>query len=376
MQVPLLDLKPQLASLREEVYRVLHDVVESQHFILGPNVDAFEREVAAFTGARHAIGCASGTDALVLSLHALGVKGGDEVITSPFSFFASASCAVLLGARPVFVDIDPGTFNIDPAKIEAAITPRTKAIIPVHLFGQCADMDRILEIADRHGLPVIEDACQSMSAEYDSTRLGGRKSAGAMGLAGTFSFFPSKNLGGFGDGGMITTHDDALAAKLRILRVHGGREQYKHAYVGWNSRLDALQAAVLRVKLPHLRAWSDGRAANAAAYDELFTKKGLVAAGKVTLPLRDPKARHIFNQYTLRVPDRDRLGAHLKAREIGWAIYYPIPLHLQECFAHFGHKVGDLPVAERAAKEVISIPVFPELSRAQIEAVVAAIAEF
>ncbi|HEX6851826.1 MAG TPA: DegT/DnrJ/EryC1/StrS family aminotransferase [Candidatus Polarisedimenticolaceae bacterium] len=374
--VPLLDLKPQLAAIKEDVYKVLHDVVDSQYFILGPNVEAFEKEAAAFLGARHAIGCASGTDALILSLNALGVRGGDEVVTTPFSFFASASCAALLGAKPVFADVDPRTFNLDPASLEASITPKTKAIVAVHLFGQCADMDAILEIGERRGLPVVEDACQSMSATFESKRLSGRFEAGAMGTFGTFSFFPSKNLGAFGDGGLVTTNDDRLAAVIRQTRVHGERVRYHHEIMGWNSRLDALQAAVLRVKLPHLRAWSEGRRRNADLYDRLFRASGLVERGAITLPHRDPRCGHIFNQYTLRVRDRDALGAFLKDRQIGWAIYYPIPLHLQECFASLGYRPGDLPVAEKAAAEVISLPIFPELSTEQIETVAAAVAEF
>ncbi len=372
MAVPLLDLRAQLATLREEVYAAVGRVIDAQGFILGPEVESLEKEVAAFAGAAHAIGCASGTDALILSLRCLGVGKGDEVITTPYSFFATASCAVLVGARPVFVDIEPGTFNIDPAKIEAAVTPRTKAILPVHLFGQCADMDAILEIGERRGIPVVEDACQAISATYRSGRRGATQQAGAMGRFGAFSFFPSKNLGGFGDGGMITTQDADLAARARMMRVHGERERYKHAVVGYNSRLDALQAAVLRVKLPHLAAWSRARAANAARYDRLFTEAGLVAKGAVTLPVIAPHAGHIFNQYTLRVPDRDALGERLRSKGIGWAVYYPIPLHLQECFRDLGYRPGDLPVAEKAAREAISIPVYPELSPAQQDEVVSA----
>lgn len=373
MAVPLLDLKPQFASLREEILEAVHGVCDSQGFILGPQVEAFEHEVEAFTGARHAIGCASGTDALVLSLAALGVRSDDEVITSPFSFFASASCAALLGAKPVFVDIDPETFNIDPAKIEAAIGPKTKAIVAVHLFGQCADMDRILAIAEKHGIPVVEDAAQSLSARYRSERFGEIRQAGSMGTTGTYSFFPSKNLGAFGDGGMVVTNDDELAGRLRKLRVHGEITRYHHMYLGWNSRLDALQAAVLRVKLPHLSAWSEARARNADRYDALFRASGLVDRGAVRLPARDPKCFHIFNQYTLRVQDRDGLGEHLKAKGIGWAVYYPRPLHLQECFAHLGHGEGSCPLAEQVGREVISIPVFPELTEDQQREVVEAV---
>ena len=374
--VPLLDLKPQLATIRDEIDLVLHRVVDSQTFIMGSEVAAFEKEIAAYVGVGHAVGCASGTDALILSLAALSVRGGDEIVTTPFSFFASASCAALLGATPVFVDIEPGTFNIDVTKIEDAITSKTKAIVPVHLFGQCADMDAILEVGARRGIPVVEDACQAIGATYISPRLGGSHGAGSMGTTGAFSFFPSKNLGAFGDGGLVTTNDDALGARLRILRVHGERERYKHEAIGWNSRLDALQAAVLRVKLPHLNAWSAGRVANADLYDRLFAEAGLVAKEHVKLPARAAASGHIFNQYTIRVKRREALGEHLKAREIGWGIYYPIPLHLQECFSNLGYEPGDMPEAERASSEVLSLPIFPELEPAQIGHVVAEIASF
>ena len=368
--VPLLDLKPQSATIREAIDLALRRVVDSQSFILGSEVVAFETELAAYVGAAHAIGCASGTDALVLSLHALGVRAGDEIVTTPFSFFASASCAALLGATPVFVDIEPGTFNIDAGTIDDAITTKTKAIVPVHLFGQCAAMDAILEIGARRGLPVIEDACQAIGATHAA------RGAGSMGATGAFSFFPSKNLGAFGDGGAVTTNDDALAAQLRMLRVHGERERYKHEAIGWNSRLDALQAAVLRVKLPHLDLWSSRRVANADRYDRLFAEAGLVARECVQLPVRAPSCGHIFNQYTIRVGQREALGRHLKAREIGWGIYYPIPLHLQECFEHLGYEPGDMPESERASREVLSLPIFPELQPSQIERVVAEIAAF
>jgi dTDP-4-amino-4,6-dideoxygalactose transaminase len=365
--VPLLDLKPQFETIRDDVDRVLRRVVDSQLFILGSEVAEFEKELAAYVGVPHAIGCASGTDALVLSLHALNLAPGDEVITTPFTFFATASCVARHGAKPVFVDIDPATFNLDPEQIEDAISPRTKVLLPVHLFGQCADLDAIGDVARRHGLAVVEDACQAIGASYHG------KGAGSVGTTGAFSFFPSKNLGAFGDGGIITTGDDAIAARLRMLRVHGERERYKHQAIGWNSRLDALQAAVLRVKLPHLDAWSRGRIANADRYDRLFRDAGLVESGRVVLPTRAPWGGHIFNQYTIRVKDRDALGEHLKARGIGWAIYYPIPLHLQECFAPLGYKAGDFPEAERAAREVLSLPIFPELAPGQIEQVVSEI---
>ena len=348
MKVPLLDLKAQYGGIREDVRRAVDGVMDAQYFILGPEVAALEEEVAAYVGAKHAIGCASGTDALLLALMALGLGEGDEVITSPFTFFATAGSIWRTGATPVFVDIEPETFNIDPAAVGAAITGKTKAIIPVHLFGQCAEMDAIRDAAG--DVPIVEDAAQALSAEHQ-----GRK-AGSIGAVGCFSFFPSKNLGGFGDGGMMTTQDDALAETLRTLRVHGAERKYYHRLVGFNSRLDALQAAVLRVKLPHLDAWSDGRAANAARYRELL------AGANVVTPVARPHCRHVYNQYTLRVPERDAVMAGLKERDIGCAIYYPVPLHLQDCFASLGYKEGDLPVAEQAAAEVISIPVYPELT--------------
>jgi len=362
MKVPLLDLKAQYATIRDEVKAAVDAVMESQYFILGPQVAAFEEEIAAYTGARFAIGCASGTDAILLSLMALGVGPGDEVITTPFTFFATGGCISRLGAKPVFVDIEPETYNIDPAQIAPAITARTKAILPVHLFGQCADMDPILEAAG--DVPVIEDAAQALSAKYN-----GRK-AGVLGTLACFSFFPSKNLGGFGDGGIVTTNDEALADSVRTLRVHGGKKKYYHDIIGLNSRLDALQAAVLRVKLPHLDSWSDGRAANAQRHNELL------AGSNAVTPVARPYARHVYNQYTIRVPRRDELQAHLKAQEIGCAIYYPVPLHLQTCYAGLGYAEGDLPVAETAAREVISIPVYPELTAAMLEHVAATIRAF
>ena len=375
-RIPLLDLKAQLAGIREDVRTAIDEVVDAQLFILGPGVERFEAAVASYTGAAHAIGCASGTDALILALGALGLGPGDEVVTSPFSFFASASCAYKVGARPRFADIDPRTFNLDPERAEAAIGDRTKAVLPVHLFGQCADMDAFLDIGSRRALPVVEDAAQGLGAGYRSTALGAERSAGSLGRLGCYSFFPSKNLGGFGDGGMLVTSDDELAERLRILRVHGGRQMYHHKYVGWNSRLDALQAAVLAVKLPHLDRWSEGRAANAARYDQWFRQTGLVESGAVRLPERDPKARHIFNQYTLRVEKRDELRRHLDAAGIGHAVYYPVPLHLQPCFADLGYHEGDFPAAEQACREVVSLPVYPELTPAQQEQVVSAVAEF
>jgi len=362
MKVPLLDLKAQYAQIRDQVRPAVDAVMESQYFILGPEVKAFEAELAAYVGARHAIGCASGTDAILLALMALGVGPGDEVITTPFTFFATGGCISRVGATPVFVDIEADTFNIDPAAVGKAVTGKTKAILPVHLFGQCADVDPLLEAAD--GIPVIEDAAQALSAEYQG------KKAGTLATIACFSFFPSKNLGGFGDGGIVTTDDDALADSVRMLRVHGAKEKYYHDVIGVNSRLDALQAAILRVKLPCLDAWSDARGANARRYDELF------AGSRVVAPVAKPYARHVYNQYTIRVPDRDGLMARLKEREIGCAIYYPVPLHLQNCYAHLGYQEGSLPAAEQAAREVVSIPVYPELTDEMIAYVADTILEF
>jgi len=362
MKVPLLDLKAQYAGIRDRVRPVVDAVMESQYFILGPEVEAFEKELAAYTGARHAIACASGTDAILLALMALGVGPGDEVITTPFTFFATAGCVSRVGATPVFVDIEPDTFNIAPTLIRKAITPRTKAILPVHLFGQCADMDPILAAAG--DIPVIEDAAQALSAEYKG------KKAGTLGRVACFSFFPSKNLGAFGDGGALTTNDPALAEKLTCLRTHGARQKYYHDEIGINSRLDALQAAVLRVKLPYLDTWSDQRAANARRYDELL------AGANVVTPVAKPYARHVFNQYTIRAANRDGLQKHLAAHDIGNAIYYPVPLHLQRCYAALGYREGSLPEAERAAREVLSIPIYPELSDQMARYVAATIREF
>jgi len=374
--VPLLDLKAQFSPLREEINRALSQVVEAQAFILGEPVARLEEEVARYVGSDHAIGCASGTDALILSLAALGVGPGDEVLTSPFSFFSTASCAYKVGARPAFADIDAATFNLDPERAEAAIDPRTRAILPVHLFGQCAEMDAFREIATRHGLPVVEDAAQALGATYRSAADETTLRAGAIGATGCYSFFPSKNLGGFGDGGMVVTSDGDLAERLRLLRVHGGQQMYHHRWVGWNSRLDALQAAVLRVKLPHLDEWSAGRAANASRYDAWFEESGLVKAGRVSLPTRAPDRGHIYNQYTLRVERRDDLREHLKGAGVGHSVYYPVPLHLQECFRELGYTEGDFPEAEKACREVVSLPVYPELTREQQERVVSAVVGF
>lgn len=374
--IPLLDLRAQFAALREPILEALHRVVNSQQFILGAEVESFEADIARYVGTTHAVGCASGSDALAIALAALGVGLGDEVLTTPFSFFATASCAYRVGARPAFVDICPDTFNLDPDLVERAAGPRARALLPVHLFGQCADMDPILDLARSRGLAVVEDACQALGARYRPRRGGGEMAAGTLGDVGCYSFFPSKNLGGFGDGGLLVTRDAELARRARSLRVHGETERYRHDRIGWNSRLDALQAAVLRVKLPHLDAWSRARASNADLYDRLFRESGLVERGSIVPPPRAPYSTHIFNQYTVRARDRDRLADHLAARGIGRAIYYPVPLHLQECFRDLGYRPGDFPEAERACAEVLSLPVYPELTHAQIERVVGEIASF
>jgi dTDP-4-amino-4,6-dideoxygalactose transaminase len=335
---------------------------------MGAEVAGLETAVARLSQTRFAVGCASGTDALLLPLRALGLKPGDEVITTPFSFFATAGAVHNAGGRPVFVDIEPESFNIDPAAIEAAITPRTRAIIPVHLFGQMAAMERILPIARRHGVAVIEDAAQSIGARRKVD--GAWRLSGELGTCGTLSFFPSKNLGGWGDGGMIVTQDEALAARLRTERLHGGSKQYFHDDVGLNSRLDTLQAAVLLAKLPHLAAWSEARRRNAARYSAAWAK------GPVRPPVTDPANEHIYNQYTIRVPRRDALQAHLKDAGIGSAIYYPLPLHLQPCFAYLGYQAGSMPVSEQAAREVLSLPVYPELSGSQQDVVIDTVNRF
>ncbi len=376
MPVPLLDLKAQFAPLRDEISAAIRDVVESQAFILGHAVEAFEHDVARYVGVSRAVGCASGTDALILALEALGVGPGDEVLTTPFSFFATASCAYRVGARPAFADIDEDTFNLDPAALEPALGSRTRAILPVHLFGQCAEMEPILALAAARRIPVVEDAAQALGAAYTPAASGRVRRAGAIGAVGCYSFFPSKNLGGFGDGGMVVTDDPELAERLRVLRVHGARTTYEHHVIGWNSRLDAIQAAVLRVKLARLDRWSGERAANAERYDRWFAECGLVDAGRVRVPRRQPRSTHIFNQYTLRVERRDALAERLRAEGIGHAVYYPIPLHLQPCFRALGYARGSLPRAERAAAEVISLPIYPELPQASQERVVDAIRRF
>ena len=343
-------------------------VADSQRFIGGPEVEGLEREIAGAIEVGHAVGMSSGTDAILASLMALGIGHGDEVITSTYSFFATAGCVARVGATPVLVDIDPETFNLDPAAVIRAIGPRTKAIIPVHLYGQMADMQPILDAAASRGIPVIEDACQSIGAKYRG------KQAGHWGLAACFSFFPSKNLGAFGDGGLVTTGDAAFAKELRLMRSHGSEKRYYHQKVGANFRLDALQAAILRVKLPHLDAWTAARRANAATYRRLFESAGLGSI--VTLPVERLDTFHIYNQFVIRAPRRDELRAHLAAQEIGTEVYYPVPFHLQECFTYLGHARGDFPEAERASDETLALPIFGELTPAQLQRVVSAIAGF
>jgi dTDP-4-amino-4,6-dideoxygalactose transaminase len=367
MPVPLLDLRAQHATIRDEVVRAMMDVVDAQAFILGEPVSKLECAVAGVSRTKYAVGCANGTDALLLAYRALDIGRGDEVITSPFTFFATAGTIHNVGATPVFVDIDPKTFNISPDAAAAAIGAKSKAIVPIDLFGQMAPVEEVT--AKARGLPVIEDAAQSIGARRKIR--GEWKMAGEAVTIATFSFFPSKNLGGYGDGGMIVTQDEGIYDRLRRLRVHGGLTTYLHDEVGYNSRLDALQAAVLHAKLPHLPAWSEARRANAAYYDQAFAD-----LADVTTPYIDPANESIYNQYTIRVPKRDALQAHLKAKGIGNSIYYPLPLHLQPCFSYLGYKEGSCPEAEKASKEVISLPVYPELSPAQRDEVVAAVRSF
>lgn len=366
--VPLLDLKPQWESIKEELTAAVMRVCESQRFILGPEVEQLESEIGPYCGARYALGVSSGTDALLMALMALEVGPGDEVVTTPYSFFATAGSIVRLGAKPVFVDIDPITFNIDVEQIERKINRRTKALLPVHLFGQSADMQAIKKIAAKYELPIIEDACQAIGAEY----LG--KRAGSLGTIGCFSFFPSKNLGAFGDGGLVTTDDQAIFEKLKSLRMHGSTHQYFHDYVGGNFRLDALQAAVLRVKLRYLESWTEARRRNAVLYGGLFLEAGL----PFTLPAELPGRRHVYNQYVVRVPDgvdRDSMLEFCKSQGIGVNVYYPLALHQQHCFAAFGGKAGDFPESERAALQTIALPVFPELTASQLQTVVEVLSE-
>jgi dTDP-4-amino-4,6-dideoxygalactose transaminase len=397
MKVPLLDLRAQYRTIKEEVTKALQDVVEEQYFILGPKVADLEEKTAGYAGSRYGIGVSSGSDALLICLMAEEIGPGDEVITTPYSFFATAGVVARLGARPVFVDIESDTYNINPDLIEERITAKTRAVIPVHLYGQCADMDRILEIARKEGLIVIEDAAQAIGAEYASkipmpSRV---RRAGSMGEYGCFSFFPTKNLGGFGDGGMVVTDDPEKAEKLKILRVHGSKPKYYHAFVGGNFRLDAIQAAVLSAKLPHLDTWTAKRQENAARYDALLQAAGLVDKGLIRAPkpiwkdavcgetpvsnpgTQSPTAHyHIYNQYVIATPRRDELRAYLSDKGIGTEIYYPVPLHLQECFKDLGYKQGMCPVAEEAARTSLALPVYPELVLDQQEYVVDSIRGF
>ncbi|HTW91829.1 MAG TPA: DegT/DnrJ/EryC1/StrS family aminotransferase [bacterium] len=383
MNVPLLDLKAQYLSIRPEIDAAFAEVCESQKFILGPQVKALEEAIAKYCGCAHAVGVSSGTDALLISLMAEGIGPGDEVITTAYSFFATAGCIARLGAKPVFVDIDPVTYNIDPTRIEERCTNRTKAILPVHLYGQMADMDPIMDVAERHDLIVVEDGAQAIGAEYKGKR------AGSIGHYGCFSFFPSKNLGAFGDGGIVTTNDTERADRLRVLRAHGSKPKYYHRLVGGNFRLDTLQAAIVLAKLKHLDGWTAGRQTNAQRYYRLFRESGLVSSGLLQLPeipfssgtMDEERAkmngnRHVVNQYVIRVSRRNELQAFLKERGIGTEVYYPLPLHLQECFAYIGQRTGDLPESEKAANETLAVPVYPELSDDQARYVVDSIVTF
>ncbi len=410
MEIPLVDLRAQYAEIREEVQRAVDAVFENQRFILGPNGKELEEQIAAYSNVKYGIGVSSGTDALLVSLMALGIGRGDGVITSPFSFFATAGVIARLGAKPVFVDIDPGTYNIDPEKLRELLEAGCdvdkvtgklvdgktgsliQAVIPVHLYGQCADMDPIMEMAQKARLDIIEDAAQAIGAIYYSSRPGAKGQvldnrpgtsgegprtackAGSMGRLGCFSFFPTKNLGGFGDGGMVVTDDEPLAEEIRVLRVHGSQPKYHHYFIGGNFRLDELQAAVLNVKFLHLERWTEARRGNAKRYDRLFEETGLTE--HIRLPSVEGGNRHIFNQYVIRVSHRDRLREFLQAKGVGTEVYYPIPLHLQKCFEYLGYEKGDLPESEKAAEETLALPIYPELSQGQQEYVVTQIKNF
>jgi dTDP-4-amino-4,6-dideoxygalactose transaminase len=385
MKVPLLDLKPQYAALKSDIDAALLKVAASQHFILGPAVKELESKVAAYCGAKHGIGLSSGTDALLIALMAFDLGAGDEVITSPYTFFATGGTIARVGARPVFLDIDPVTFNLRADLVEQFLEKdcerradqvynrrtggRVRALMPVHLYGQCADMEAFGKLAKRFGLALIEDGAQAIGSECQ----GGMRAAG-IGDIGCLSFFPTKNLGAFGDAGMVVTNDDALAAKLRILRVHGGEPKYYHAIIGGNFRIDEIQAAVLMVKFPHLEDWHRGRQRNAAHYDRAFAAAG--TAAQVVTPTARLGYRHIYNQYVIRVPDRDRLRTYLGEQGVGTEIYYPVPLHMQKCFAYLGYRPEDCPESARAASETLALPIYPELSEAQLQYVVDTIAGF
>jgi dTDP-4-amino-4,6-dideoxygalactose transaminase len=374
VSVPLLDLKSQYAAIRDEIRAAVDRVMESQQFILGPEVEALENEAAAYCQCQYGIGVSSGSDALLVALMAIGIQPGDEVITTPYTFFATAGSIVRLSAKPVFVDIDPLTYNLEATRIEAVITQRTRAIIPVHLFGQMAEMDSIMDVAGRHRLYVIEDAAQAIGSEHRGRR------AGAIGHLGCFSFFPSKNLGGAGDGGMVTSNSRELAERVRLLRNHGSQPKYYHKVVGGNFRLDAIQAAILRVKLKSLDQWTASRQRNAATYRRLFDIAGLASQpiedGGVGMPYTAQYGRHIYNQFVIRASKRDELMQHLRRLQIGSEVYYPLPLHLQECFADLGYRAGDFPASERAADETLALPIYPELTEAMQASVVSAIADF
>lgn len=358
MNIQMVDLVGQYRKIKREIDEAIHRVLDSGQFILGKEVSEFEAAAGRYLGVKHAIGCASGTDALQVAMMALGIGPGDEVVTTPFTFVATTETIVLLGAKPVYVDIDPATFNIAPERIEKAITGRTKAIIPVHLYGHPCDMDPIMDVARRYGIPVIEDAAQAMGAEYKGKKVGG------IGTFGCISFFPSKNLGAFGDAGMIVTNDDALAERARMITVHGSRVRYKHEIVGVNSRLDALQAAILGVKLKYLEQWHETRRAAARCYNTLLDGVDVVR------PLEAPYARHIYHQYTIRLKNRDRVAQYLTQQMIPHAVYYPIPLHLQEAFRHVGAPEGSFPITEQASNEVLSLPMHTELTREQQEYII------
>ena len=368
MKIPILDLKAQFKPIRQEVLTAIEEVCDEQGFVLGPRVEQLEIALAKFVGTPHAIGVASGSDALLLSLMSIGVGPGDEVITVPFSFFSTAGVISRLNAKPVYVDIRPDTFNMDPELLADAMTRQTKAIVPVHLFGQCAEMEKICWIANQRNVPVIEDGCQAIGAARNGTQ------AGAFGYSGCFSFFPSKNLGGFGDGGLITTHNPGVADRLQMLRVHGSRTDYHHHLIGMNSRLDALQAAILQVKLKFLEGWAEQRRHNAEHYHQLFQEAGLL--DRITLPFSDPANVHVYNQFTIRVQNRDQLSTYLTEHGVGNKIYYPVPLHLQECYQELGYHKGQFPVSEQAAHEVLSLPIYPELSHEQMVYIVETIKAF
>ncbi|HEV2863481.1 MAG TPA: DegT/DnrJ/EryC1/StrS family aminotransferase [Pyrinomonadaceae bacterium] len=371
MRVPLLDLQQQHYSLRDELRDAVGRVLDSQQFILGEDVRLLEEELARYSQTRYAVGCGSGSDALLLALMALDVKSGDEVVTTPFTFFATAGAVVRTGARPRFADIEHDTYNLDPARVEEAMTERTRALMPVHLYGQCAATDHLSAIAERRGLPVVEDAAQAIGAEDRGRR------AGSLGAVGCFSFYPTKNLGAAGEAGLLTTNDENLAARLRRLRVHGGATEYHHDEVGFNSRLDTIQAAVLRVKLARLDGWSEARRDRAALYARLLEEAGLTEF--LTPPFVREDARHIFHQYVVRVrppASRDRLAEHLKSNGVGTKVYYPVPLHLQPCFADLGYRAGEFPESERAAQETLALPMFPELTREQQHYVVETLRDF